>query len=62
MPGNSRHGESVTMRGPVAARLNRASERSATFSRHGRFKRKLAHRTTIAPCSINNIVDHPDRG
>lgn len=62
MPGNSPHDQSVTMRGPAAVRVNRAYEIGARRS-HTRagLERKLAHRTTIAPCSMNNIVDHPDR-
>lgn len=61
MPGNSRHDQSVTMRGPAAARVNRACEIEARHSQITTgLKRKLAHRTSIAPCSTNNIVDHPD--
>lgn len=54
MPGPSPHRQSVTMRaaGPAAAQVNRTSEIGARHSRiPAGLERKLAHRTTITPCS-----------
>lgn len=52
MPGPSPHRQSVTMRAPAAARVNRTSEIGARHSRiPAGLERKLAHRTTITPCS-----------
>lgn len=52
MPGLSPHRQSVTMRAPASARVNRTSEIGARHSRiPAGLERKLAHRTTITPCS-----------
>lgn len=52
MPGPSPHRQSVTMRAPASAQVNRTSEIGARHSRiPARLERKLAHCTTITPCS-----------
>lgn len=52
MPGPSPHRQSVTMRAPAAAQVNRTSEIGARHSRiPAGLERELAHRMAITPCS-----------